>query len=327
MIKKIAAIILYITLLILSACESRKAAIVFNTDTHDEEIETPRSETVIAEPTRAELVMRAIMKGYPDRIAKVEFRDDDWAVFLADAGEDSASADPAGKWYYYANGRLLPEDKREEVSNYRALQFYNYAAELPPWVERNPEERERMGSWAGARRQNTTARSAFFLDDLFAASTSAEVERNLVRMTFLGGNIRIHKYIQEKVSLVEAEIRAAARADSEIQTWISSLGTRESWNWRNIADTQAKSYHAYGLAIDLLPRNLAGKQTYWLWTSQNRDDWYNVPYTQRYHPPQAVITAFENNGFIWGGKWMLFDTMHFEYRPEIFILNGLWLEN
>jgi hypothetical protein len=27
--------------------------------------------------------------------------------------------------------------------------------------------------------------------------------------------------------------------------------------------------------------------------------------------------VFERQGFIWGGKWWHFDTMHFEYRPEI----------
>ena len=28
---------------------------------------------------------------------------------------------------------------------------------------------------------------------------------------------------------------------------------------------------------------------------------------------------FERHGFIWGGKWYHYDTMHFEYRPEFFI--------
>jgi hypothetical protein len=37
--------------------------------------------------------------------------------------------------------------------------------------------------------------------------------------------------------------------------------------------------------------------------------------------PSAVITAFEHQGFVWGGKWLFFDMMHFEYRPEIFILS------
>ena len=26
---------------------------------------------------------------------------------------------------------------------------------------------------------------------------------------------------------------------------------------------------------------------------------------------------FERHGFIWGGKWHHYDTMHFEYRPEL----------
>jgi hypothetical protein len=28
------------------------------------------------------------------------------------------------------------------------------------------------------------------------------------------------------------------------------------------------------------------------------------------------VEIFERHGFIWGGKWYHYDTMHFEYRPE-----------
>ena len=31
-----------------------------------------------------------------------------------------------------------------------------------------------------------------------------------------------------------------------------------------------------------------------------------------------VVEIFERHGFIWGGRWYHFDTMHFEYRPEMF---------
>ena len=34
---------------------------------------------------------------------------------------------------------------------------------------------------------------------------------------------------------------------------------------------------------------------------------------------QDVVTIFEANGFIWGGKWFHFDTIHFEYRPELLV--------
>jgi hypothetical protein len=30
-----------------------------------------------------------------------------------------------------------------------------------------------------------------------------------------------------------------------------------------------------------------------------------------------IVLTFERHGFIWGGKWGHFDTMHFEYRPEL----------
>jgi len=31
------------------------------------------------------------------------------------------------------------------------------------------------------------------------------------------------------------------------------------------------------------------------------------------------VEIFENNNFIWGGKWSHFDILHFEYRPEIIL--------
>ena len=30
--------------------------------------------------------------------------------------------------------------------------------------------------------------------------------------------------------------------------------------------------------------------------------------------PHGIIQIFEQNGFIWGGKWLHVDSMHFEYR-------------
>jgi len=32
-----------------------------------------------------------------------------------------------------------------------------------------------------------------------------------------------------------------------------------------------------------------------------------------------ILFLFEKYGFIWGGKWFHYDTMHFEYRPELLI--------
>jgi len=35
--------------------------------------------------------------------------------------------------------------------------------------------------------------------------------------------------------------------------------------------------------------------------------------------PDIVIDIFEKEGFIWGGKWTVWDNMHFEYRPELIL--------
>ena len=38
-------------------------------------------------------------------------------------------------------------------------------------------------------------------------------------------------------------------------------------------------------------------------------------------PPEEVISIFESEGFIWGGKWDIWDNIHFEYHPEILQLS------
>ena len=36
----------------------------------------------------------------------------------------------------------------------------------------------------------------------------------------------------------------------------------------------------------------------------------------------SIVDAFQKHGFVWGGKWLFFDTMHFEYRPELLGMSG-----
>jgi hypothetical protein len=127
----------------------------------------------------------------------------------------------------------------------------------------------------------------------------------------------------EELALVEEKILAEAKTNAQIRQWVNSLGSLSGWNWRSIADTQSRSFHAYGAALDLLPASAGNLETYWLWTANHKSDWWTVPYSGRLHPPEAVIKAFEDHGFIWGGKWLFFDTMHFEYRPEILLLNNI----
>jgi hypothetical protein len=56
---------------------------------------------------------------------------------------------------------------------------------------------------------------------------------------------------------------------------------------------------------------------YWLW---NEPVGGRIP--NRNKVPFEIVSIFEKHGFIWGGKWHHFDTMHFEYRPELFLAAG-----
>ena len=161
------------------------------------------------------------------------------------------------------------------------------------------------------------------MDDLWQSRNHNEAYSNIRTVRFLGKTVRVHYKIVNIHAVVEERILEEAGINASIQAWIKSLAQPESWGWRNIAKTESRSFHSYGVAIDLRPRSIGRLQTYWLWTSQSRSDWFNVPYEERYHPPEAVIKIFEEHGFAWGGKWYRFDTMHFEYRPEILILSGM----
>ena len=130
----------------------------------------------------------------------------------------------------------------------------------------------------------------------------------------------MNHFCEEALRNVEVEILKAAESDQEVQTFIENLKTIYSFQQRNIRGTENASYHSYGLALDLVPKSYDRKNANWLWSTAFTDEWHLTPLEKRWSPPQAVIDAFENNGFVWGGKWIHFDTIHFEYAPEIILL-------
>lgn len=87
---------------------------------------------------------------------------------------------------------------------------------------------------------------------------------------------------------------------------VPSAGT---YNCRTIAGTNRMSMHAYGAAIDI---NVS-HANYWRWSGADASG----SYAWQNRIPAEIVEIFEKNGFIWGGRWYHFDTMHFEYRPEM----------
>jgi hypothetical protein len=82
-----------------------------------------------------------------------------------------------------------------------------------------------------------------------------------------------------------------------------------SFVWRNVKGTDRKSAHSFAVAVDIGVE----RSDYWKWTKPDKDG----KYVWRNRIPAEVVEVFERHGFVWGGRWYHFDTMHFEYRPEL----------
>jgi hypothetical protein len=117
-----------------------------------------------------------------------------------------------------------------------------------------------------------------------------------LRVTKVNGIAGKLKQVSDEIDLLPPAIRRAAYPSDGV------------YNCRPVADTGKMSMHGYAAAIDL---NI-GMAEYWKWTVKGSGP---IPYKNRM--PQEIVDVFEKHGFIWGGKWYHYDTMHFEYRPEL----------
>ncbi|MBM4178802.1 MAG: M15 family metallopeptidase [Ignavibacteria bacterium] len=84
-----------------------------------------------------------------------------------------------------------------------------------------------------------------------------------------------------------------------------------TFNWRNIAGTSRISTHAFGITLDI---NVA-ESHYWRNAKPEKIGRYAFKNTI----PMEIVKIFEKHGFVWGGRWYHYDTMHFEYRPELLV--------
>lgn len=112
------------------------------------------------------------------------------------------------------------------------------------------------------------------------------------------------------------EIRALTEAYPEYRPYMKSSGT---FNWRPVRGSKRMSAHSYGIAFDIA----VNKSNYWQWECRSNDEMKRFKYRNRI--PRKIVEIFEKHGFIWGGAWYHYDTMHFEFRPEI--LNYARCEN
>ena len=158
-------------------------------------------------------------------------------------------------------------------------------------------------------------RNTAFFTKMYGDCQMGEVSPRLVSLAWLpktlgkstwGKSIRITSLndVDKHLRAVSAEIDALPEKIKRAAYPIAG-----TYNCRAVADTGQPSPHSYGIAIDL---NTAFSD-YWYWRP------HDGPILYRNRMPEEIVTIFEKHGFIWGGKWYHFDTMHFEFRPELLV--------
>lgn len=140
-------------------------------------------------------------------------------------------------------------------------------------------------------------------------STEDEVRANLEEVIWLPSSankrILINRIngVAEKLQLVSNELDLLP---TNLKKYVEKLSG--TFNWRKVESSDERSLHSYGIAIDINKKY----GSYWLWDLKSLASKKNLI-------PDQVVRIFEKHGFIWGGRWKSYDTMHFEYRPEFYV--------
>ena len=154
-----------------------------------------------------------------------------------------------------------------------------------------------------------------------------EVEKNLIPVKVGSFKIQFNKNNGAAAAL-EAALKEIQSNDAVWKKFTTERSFAGSFVRRFIAGTKRMSAHSYAVAVDFTPKD-ESKDTYWKWNAKckpnstckkaSEGDESNLMLV----PPKKfdtmdwqVVKAFEHHGFVWGGKWNHYDTMHFEYRPE-----------
>jgi len=135
--------------------------------------------------------------------------------------------------------------------------------------------------------------------------SEAEVRNNLIPVSWFGQRI-----LFSKINGAAKHLEDVAAELSHYPQYRKYLTNASSFYWRKVRGANRQSAHSYGIAIDIN----TSYSNYWLWANPKSPETEKIKYENRI--PREIVKVFEKHGFIWGGRWYHYDTMHFEYRPE-----------
>jgi len=243
-----------------------------------------RAETVEA-GNQTQVDLSVLMAAYPGVI-----------VEIAAEGDRYFAITRSGKRFVYDDGRAKSAEEALSEPDLEDMLAQPY---LPGPLAGDPP-----AGWHPGRRRVTA-----FLAEVYGQS-AAEVSAACRPVRFLDRTVAFNA----RNGAADALERVAARLEYLVAR---DPGLRDvlypvvgTFNWRTIAGTSRLSMHALAIAVDVNP----GRNPYWRHHRRPSDR-----LARRQSFPPEVLSAFEAEGFIWGGKWAEYDIMHFEYRPELLI--------
>ncbi len=243
--------------------------------------------------------VRAFIEAYAPLIDSVAYLRDD-VVFHLHLGREPI---------HFQDGRMVAASRLGDADSCDAG-FYRYP--LGPLTDVPPPPPEELPRYC-----------TDVMESLWG-STEAEIREHGRSVRFLDHRMFLNGLLIAPLAAAEEDILAVAATDAEVAEWIDEMSITYSLITRDIAGTDTQSQHAWGLAFDLVPTSYEGQHVYWRWSrALDREGWPRIPVERRWSPPARVVEIFERNGFVWGGKWTLFDAIHFEYRPEVLAYNRL----
>lgn len=230
-------------------------------------------------PTAAERLVAA----YPHAIARI---DGNWLLWhdgTRIAFDDGKNPKPFREWL-----------EKPDIEDTLRLPYPAAAGPVRPDFESDPGR----------------ARNAAFFDRMYGDCRKGEVKPKLKTITWLPTKApqRLEATsvngVADRLAAISQELD---RLPAKFNPFLAPAAG--AYNCRTIAGTNRVSAHGYGIAIDIALR----RSDYWRWAPNASAG--KIEYRNRI--PLEIVHIFERHGFIWGGRWYHYDTMHFEYRPEL----------
>ena len=269
--------------------------------------------------------VKAVKVSYSENFVNFGFDINEQLWFIDLKNDDVKKTQEKEKRFFYKNARILPKENLSDWKNFNPISTEFYPQEMPNPNEFSDFKIDFLKDMSSSENRDEYKPSCFTLvqNFLYQAYTPKQVEPQIITIEFLDWKVRIHKKIEKPLLNIDKKIRNLALTNKEINNFLKMPTVITGYNWREVRDNENRSSHSWGISVDIVPKRYGSKQIYWKWTQDfYNDGWITYPIKKRWMPPEEVISIFESEGFIWGGKWDIWDNMHFEYHPEILKLSN-----